>query len=122
MKTLCLFLISFSLIAADAPLKELTYQARKNSSENISIKVLNKLRVNDNCFARKNECLTFINKKIEKTKKEGPFKGNPASSYCISADGDSIILKDKKNNEYDYCRFDGNFLIDSWDLYESSKK
>ena len=80
------------------------------------------MKVNDACLKKKEACLAHINKTAPIEKKTGKFKGNPASSYCLALGGDSVILKDKSNNEYDYCRFSNAYYIDSWDLYEREKK
>ncbi len=44
--------------------------------------------------------------------------GNPASRNCTLLGGKSIILRDSKNRQYDFCRFQDESMIDSWSLYE----
>ncbi len=120
---LSFLIFSSALFAADAPApQELIYQRDKKISEKIQIKILNKMKVNVGCFVMAKQCTEFINKKAVPEKNKTGLKGNPASLHCSAIGGESIILKDVKNNEYDYCRFQGMYMVDSWDLYESSKK
>ncbi|MCO4756053.1 MAG: DUF333 domain-containing protein [Bacteriovoracaceae bacterium] len=44
--------------------------------------------------------------------------GDPASRYCKLTGGMSIILRDAKNRQYDFCKFKDGSMIDSWGLYE----
>ncbi|NUN05089.1 MAG: DUF333 domain-containing protein [Bdellovibrio sp.] len=43
--------------------------------------------------------------------------GNPGANYCWDVGAKNRILKDSKNNEYDFCVFDDGSMIDAWNLY-----
>lgn len=49
-------------------------------------------------------------------------KGNPASDYCKNLKGKNEILKDKNNNEWDFCELKNGIVIDSWALYKRFKE
>ncbi|MBJ01036.1 MAG: hypothetical protein CME67_07370 [Halobacteriovoraceae bacterium] len=51
--------------------------------------------------------------------KSKQLAGNPASRNCKLLNGKSVILRDSKNRQYDYCKFRDESMIDSWGLYES---
>lgn len=115
MKTFLIGLLFISSLKAEV----FTWANEKKSVQKIQIEILNGMKVNSTCFKEKIACLkildsiqkTHIELKIEK----GPL-GNPASAYCESHNGQPEILRDAKNNEYDFCLLDKKYLVDSWDL------
>jgi putative hemolysin len=46
-----------------------------------------------------------------------PFVGNPGANYCWDIGAKNRILKDEKNNQYDFCVFEDGSMIDAWNLY-----
>lgn len=90
----------------------------------IQIQKLQGLSVNAECAQEAKLCLEVISQKPIKAEAPGPMKtvGNPASKYCSSKGGASVILEDKDHNQYDYCFFKEKYLVDSWDLYRKEKK
>ena len=47
---------------------------------------------------------------------EGEWAVSPASAACERRGGRSITFYDRKHNEYAYCDFGGDFIVDAWDL------
>lgn len=90
----------------------------------IQFQKLEGLTVNAECAREAKLCLELISKAPVKTETPGPLGtlGNPASKYCGSKGGASVILEDKGHNQYDYCVFKEKYLVDSWDLYRKEKK
>jgi hypothetical protein len=48
--------------------------------------------------------------------------GNPAASYCASYKAKNIIFINSKKQEFDYCYFSDNSVVDAWDLYNKHHK
>ena len=90
----------------------------------IQIQKLQGLSVNAECAQESKQCLELIGKTPIKAVAPGPMKtvGNPASKFCTSKGGASVIMEDKDHNQYDYCYFNAKYLVDSWDLYRKEKK
>ena len=81
------------------------------------------MKVSDECLIKSKICDSYTDGLPANSKKQtSHWRGNPASQFCENKGGSSVILKDEKSNEYDYCKFEEDFFIDSWDLYERSKK
>lgn len=85
------------------------------------------VEVTKSCFSKKSkslECDAYkaLSKKVEMKKPDIPLAGHPAAFYCGSAGGLNRILKDSKNNEYDFCEFKDGSMINSWHLYNKAKK
>lgn len=119
MKTLLLLVISLSSFAANSDLK-LKYFTN-NSYILVTTKKIGAFQVNDLCQKNSSCKALQIAKgkpfKIQPTK--APFLGNPAANYCWDAGAKNRILKDEKNNQYDYCVFDDGSMIDAWNLYSA---
>ena len=45
---------------------------------------------------------------------------NPASVYCVEQGGESIIRKDKDENEYGICKFKDGKEVDEWEFYRQN--
>ena len=45
---------------------------------------------------------------------------NPASVYCVEQGGESIIRKDKDENEYGICKFKDGKEVDEWEFYRKN--
>ena len=45
---------------------------------------------------------------------------NPASVYCVKQGGESIIRKDKDENEYGICKFKDGKEVDEWEFYRQN--
>lgn len=89
--------------------------------ELMKIKTFQKANLNEACFkAGKPNCkawTVFNGSPKERTKSKTPLAGNPAANYCWDVGAKNRILKAQNNDEYDFCVFDDNSMIDSWDLY-----
>jgi len=115
------------LISTHAYCEIFVQDLSKGKTLKIDIQLLNGLHVNKECVDHKKECLKYIlelsNKSTSLSKKEHSLVlGNPASTFCNNNKGKSEILRDSKNNEYDYCVLKEKYIIDSWDLYHHSQK
>lgn len=90
----------------------------------IQIQKVQGLSVNAECARKIQDCLKLVSVVPMKAEPKGPMGtvGNPASNYCASKGGASVILEDKGHNQYDYCVFKEKYLVDSWDLYRKEKK
>lgn len=105
--------------AANSPLK-LRYFQNESYKQVVTEKV-GQFRVDEKC-AKSSSCKSLqIAKggpyKIHKTK--ASFIGNPAANYCWDVGAKNRVLKDEKNNQYDYCVFEDGSIIDAWTLYSS---
>lgn len=116
MKTFFLLLISFSF-AVKAEV--FTYWPDQKTEQKIKMTKLNGMTVNEVCMKEKKACLkiieSVIKNRVEKKTEAGPL-GNPASINCEANKGQSEVLRDSKNNEYDFCLLEKKYLVDSWDL------
>ena len=45
---------------------------------------------------------------------------NPASVYCVEQGGESIIRKNKDENEYGICKFKDGKEVDEWEFYRQN--
>lgn len=124
-KITILAILFFSLISNLLQAEVMTHYFSQKEKRLINIEKLNGMNVNDECLKNKSECraLLTITKPSKKTdSKTNHPRGNPASEYCESIQGNPAILHDQKNNEYDYCLLKGKYFVDSWDLYKASTK
>ena len=126
-------LIGFLIIASQVETtqlfaEEFTHKLALGSEKKIEISLLKKFHVNSECIKNQQDCLnllkvpttsTSVNKIIKQDKQ---VRGNPASDFCNFKEGKSEILRDQKNNEYDYCLLSDKYLVDSWDFYTQNKK
>ena len=46
---------------------------------------------------------------------------NPASEYCITQGGESMIQKDKTGAEYGICRFSDGTVIEEWEYFRQTR-
>ncbi len=80
------------------------------------------LELDLSCFkknAKKPDCmaLTFAKIKTENVVIPHPSMNNKAAFLCTQIKGVSLIAKDSKNNEIDFCRFADNSMVSSWSMY-----
>lgn len=119
-----IFYVATSMAAAMAS-DFFIYWIDSNKSEKIAISKMEGLSVNDSCAREKKECFSAIEQGLlenSSIKKDKSQAGNPASLFCQRIKGINIILQDERKNEYDYCKLDNKYLIDSWQLYKKYKK
>lgn len=123
MKKLVFIILSFSglCFSQDFP-EELYFQITKSETRRVRIKSLDELRVSTNCFDKKKSCQKFFSAKQNIIHYKSKLSGNPASIFCAEKKGVSVILRDDKKNEYDFCQFNDEYLIDSWDLFRKYNK
>lgn len=117
------FLFFYFLMTGTATYAEvMTFHPDNKTVKKIRISKLSGLNVNEDCFAEKEKCLksieAFRKSKVEK-KENKTETGNPASVYCEERMGQSEILRDSKQNEYDFCLIEKKYLIDSWSLFKT---
>lgn len=127
MKYISASFIFFTLFSSSALViaEEFTSNFTRGFTKNIDIELLNGMHVNSLCLKNKVECLSLLKKQTSvknSPKSQGHVLGNPASIFCNSIGGKSEILKDKKNNEYDFCVLNDKYFIDSWDLYKTYRE
>ncbi|MBC7537509.1 MAG: DUF333 domain-containing protein [Bacteriovorax sp.] len=116
-------ILFFSLLSFDARSELFFHKFNNGSARKIKIEKLNGFHVNHECINNKQECLQLILKPLgQKTKQTQDVLGNPASDFCEFNNGNSEILRDKKNNEYDYCVLKNKYYVDSWDFFNLNKK
>lgn len=85
------------------------------------------VEVSATCFIKKGkthpcEAYSALKKVVKAKNSDVPLAGHPAAFYCGSAGGLNRILKDSKNNEYDFCEFKDGSMINSWHLYKKAKR
>lgn len=105
-------LLSFFAFAKEQDLK----MFNKGKYESVQIKKIENVRV-ANCKNKNCQALKALKKKPTPTPKKNVVSSNPSSAHCWDAGGKPRILKDKKNNEIDYCLFKDGSMVDGWDLY-----
>lgn len=130
-KQYSLFAVLLFLTSTISKAEVLIHHFGQKQKREIKVQKLNGMNVNDECIKSKSECLSLlsISKKNEKDKSpkipdslvKHPV-GNPASDFCEAHNGNSAILHDQKNNEYDYCLMKGKYFVDSWDFYNVNNK
>ncbi len=103
---------------------ELLVRTDSKTVKKIDVSELQGVHVNSECLREKNHCLKILSqeKKVLPKKRTDQTIGNPASDFCHSAVGSSIILEDKKHSEYDYCLLEDKYFVDSWDFFKKYKK
>lgn len=110
-----------ALFSQAAKAQVMTFHPDSKTEKKIKISKLNGLNVSEDCLSEKEKCQKSI-EAFRKTKAalsaSRTEAGNPASAYCEARSGQSEILRDNKNNEYDFCLIEKKYLIDSWDLYK----
>lgn len=118
-------MISF-LIAQDSLAREKTFLKRKyeGSPEQLIFYDLEKMSVSKKCVQSGKKCLMLLDDRFQNKKdiKESGYAGNPASLLCRSMSGNSLVLEDKKMNQYDFCEITEGIIVDSWDLVKRYKK
>jgi putative hemolysin len=97
----------------------------KHDESKINLVELDGMLVNEKCKNDSINCfktLMTLKKMPSKFSQNTDQKGNPASDYCKKLKGKNEILKDKNNNEWDFCELKNGFVIDSWALYKRFKE
>jgi uncharacterized protein len=126
MKTilLTLFLFFSTHAQAQAPL-ELTRLDKNLKPIKLKISKIENLNFAGACLSQP-PCKALVASRVKyppKPKKvvEGPPReellGHPAAQYCLQTGGRNIFLTDAKSNQYDYCLFEDESLVDSWSMY-----
>lgn len=110
---LSIILISMTTTHATASLLTLN---NGDLQQEIQIKPFQGLKVNQKCIDLNDKCMALLSTKIKLIVKQTKIAGHPASKVCQAKGGYSIILKDNKKNEYDYCTFSDGSMVSSWDL------
>ena len=97
-----------------------THYLDRKTAKQVEILEKNKLHINEKCFNEFQKCLEFL--KIQAPKsisnpEVSKLLENPASRFCKLAKGRAEIFMDKKNNQYDFCVFSNQYIVNSWDYY-----
>lgn len=110
-------MIPFSLACAD--------EFTKHDDSKINLVDLDGMVVNEKCKNDSLKCfktLMALKKSPQKFIQNNDQKGSPASDYCKSLNGKNEILKDKNNNDWEFCELKSGIMIDSWALYKRFKE
>lgn len=93
----------------------------KTEGKDKSLKIVKLEGVNFSKDCEKKKCQAYKTYKSPKKVELKPsaLAGNPASKFCGAQGGTGIILRDDKNRQYDFCRFEDESLVDAWGLYEN---
>lgn len=75
------------------------------------------LWVSLNCQA---DCLALTPPKLKESA-QGIYAGNPAAEFCLSAQGEYIIVKDLAGFSEGLCQFKDKSYILVWDFYRKFK-
>lgn len=120
MKFIFLILLSSQSASAASTDLKLKYFVI-NTYTQVQTQKVGNFRINDLCVKKQNCKAMLVAKekpfKIQQTK--APFVGNPAANYCWDVGAKNRVLKDDKNNQYDFCVFEDGSMIDAWDLYQA---
>lgn len=110
-------LLSLAFASSDLELRYFV----NNAYTKVETKKVDNFRVNDVCVKNKKCKAMEVAKgkpfKIKPTKT--PFVGNPGANYCWDAGAKNRVLKDSKNNQYDFCVYEDGSMVDAWDLYSA---
>lgn len=109
-------------LCASLEAKEILLMRLNEGQKEIVVQKLEGLDVNDLCLKASKKCLEKINEKPKIETKSDSVAGNPASLFCEAKGGRSLILEDKKRNEYDYCELSDGYVVNSWHMYKKFKK
>jgi hypothetical protein len=104
---------------------EFTRYLDKNKPLAIQILEKEKLHINENCFKHFKECESFLKKNANPhatADKNHNLIGHPAGEFCTNSNGKPEIFFDAKNNQYDFCNFNEQYIVDSWDFYNRYRK
>ncbi|WP_295900349.1 DUF333 domain-containing protein [uncultured Bdellovibrio sp.] len=115
-------LFSLSFLVAHASPEDLNLKYFVNNAyTQVQTKKIDKFRVNDLCVKKQNckAMLTAKGKPFKVQQTKAPFTGNPGANYCWDVGAKNRVLKDDKNNQYDFCVFDDGSMVDAWDLYQA---
>ncbi|WP_413612888.1 DUF333 domain-containing protein [Bdellovibrio sp. HCB-110] len=119
MKIISLIFLSSLAFTAGTDLK-LKYFVN-NAYTQVQTQKIGNFRINDLCVKKQNCKAMLVAKgkpfKVQETK--APFVGNPGANYCWDVGAKNRVLKDEKNNQYDFCVFEDGSMIDAWDLYRA---
>jgi putative hemolysin len=115
-------LFIFFALSVSLEAKEILLMRLNEGQKEIAVQKFEGMDVNDLCFKASKKCLEKINEKPKIETKSESVAGNPASLFCEAKGGRSLILEDKKHNEYDYCELSDGFIINSWHMYKKNKK
>ncbi|GEM_PF-655587 len=115
-----------ALVASDAFAETLT-MSLPGKMVRVTTQNVGGVEVSKGCLNKKGKqpaCDAYkaLSKKASPKSANVPLAGHPAAFYCGSAGGLNRILKDSKNNEYDFCEFKDGSMINSWHLYNKAKK
>lgn len=113
------FVIFGSAHAAESDLK-LKYFVN-NAYTSVQTQKVGTFRVNDVC-SKNPKCKALTvgrGKPVQIQKTKAAFVGNSGANYCWDVGAKNRILKDEKNNQYDYCVFEDGSMIDAWDLFSA---
>lgn len=120
MNFIYLILLSLSVTSAAGTDLKLKYFVN-NAYTQVQTQKIGNFRINDLCAQKQNCKAMLVAKgkpfKVQETK--APFVGNPGANYCWDVGAKNRVLKDEKNNQYDFCVFEDGSMIDAWDLYRA---
>lgn len=119
-------LILNTLVPSDASAETLT-MVLPGKIVTVTTQIVGGVQISDSCVKKKEKqpsCQAYraLLKRVSSKKPDVPLAGHPAAFYCGSAGGLNRIVKDSKNNEFDFCEFKDGSMINSWHLYNKSKK
>lgn len=116
-----LFFTTPSLVLGET----LSLRLPDNKHINYEVQSVDGLMVSKACAENSRQCMDLLKKHTNSLKKQNERKklmGHPASEYCQMSGGKNIILEDDKLNQFDFCFFENNYGIDSWQMLKKFKK
>ena len=112
------FFLLFFLFSIESLSKEIGLQYFVNGKYiGIKIERIENLKINCSTKAKCKALAVAKGKPFKAEESTGPSYHNAGASYCWDVGAKNRILKDAKNNEYDFCVFDDGSMIDAWNLY-----
>ena len=114
-KVFGILLVGLLSMSLEAHNKDMSRKVKK--PVNVSRKVTKPVGIEQNVSIKNNE-----NKDLNEDFPEQKMIGmaNPASVYCVEQGGESIIRKDKDENEYGICKFKDGKEVDEWEFYRQN--
>ena len=90
----------------------------------IEMKKTGKFLVDEKCFNQQKNCLSLksVGKFSGVKRTPAELVGHPASQHCSDLGGEVLVLRDKDQNQWNFCKFGDGSMIESWSLFRSLPK
>ena len=113
MRSLCFILIFVCPYVYAEPFFLHSFQ----NSKKVELIKIDGIYFSKNCEEKTCEAFKSLSKKVD-FKIQSKIRRHPASLTCFNLGGKNILLRDEKKNEWDFCIFKDQSMINSWALHK----